>query len=241
MKHLTHKLTIPLLYLVLATFVSCIPVAMGEPNQWTSVPLSTASQTKSSTQTFMPTASLTVSETPQPATRTATSSPTASETPRPPQSVTSTALPATAKPPRPTRTATQTPTISETVQSTATETPPAPSATNTQCPIPTPEVFDVEPVTSPTDQLSQIITVYLGNGEEVTVVTESGTFTVTGSLSPYLVEVSLLPDAVHHLQVFGRVKVVISSYGCVYGGYTMSTTFDRYGAPLTIVQGIPVP
>jgi hypothetical protein len=108
----------------------------------------------------------------------------------------------------------------------------------------TAEPLWVDPVTSPTDQLSQIITVRIGNGEEVTIVTESGTFTATGNFnayaSPALVEVTLLPNTVHHLQVFAMVKTVFSN-GCPYGGYRLNTTRDRNGDPLTIVQGTPVP
>ena len=37
----------------------------------------------------------------------------------------------------------------------------------TECPQATPEFFTVEPVTSPTDQLTQDITVDLGNGETI--------------------------------------------------------------------------
>ena len=47
----------------------------------------------------------------------------------------------------------------------------------TQCPQATPEFFTVEPVTSPTSELTQVITVDLGNGEAITVTTESGVFT----------------------------------------------------------------
>jgi hypothetical protein len=99
----------------------------------------------------------------------------------------------------------------------------------------------VDPVTSPTDQLTQVITVHIGNGEEVRVVTESGTFTVTGSVGRFMVEISLLPNTVHHLEVFARVRQVTSWDGCIYGGYTLRTTTDDQGAPLTIAQGAPTP
>jgi len=45
--------------------------------------------------------------------------------------------------------------------------------TPTLCPLATPEPLWVDLVTSPTDQLTQTITVYLGNGEAVTVTAES--------------------------------------------------------------------
>lgn len=121
----------------------------------------------------------------------------------------------------------------------ATATPPSRTPTAaTKCPIPTPEVFLVEPVSSPTDQLTQMVTVHLGHGEYVTIITESGTFTDT--TSPFQVEVTLLPNTVHHLEVRGRVKQVWVN-GCQYGGYTMSTRFDRHGAPLTIVHSASYP
>jgi hypothetical protein len=104
----------------------------------------------------------------------------------------------------------------------------------------------VDPVTSPTDQLTQFITVYIGHGEEVTIETESGTFTVTGnftdSTNPAVVEITLLPDMVHHLNVKARVKSGLAGLGdCVYGGYTLTAIYDRNGAPLTILQGKATP
>ncbi len=114
-----------------------------------------------------------------------------------------------------------------------------PTLTPTFCPVNTPEPLWVEPVTSPTDQFTQVITVSLGNGESVSVAAESGTFTVTGSFNAYsqpaLVEMALLPNTTHHLRVTGKVRV-IKSNGCVYGGYTLSTIWDRFGGPLVITQ-----
>jgi hypothetical protein len=111
--------------------------------------------------------------------------------------------------------------------------------TVTYCPIPTPELFLVDPVISTTDQLSQVVTVYLGNGEAVTVTAESGTFAATGAFDAYthpaLVEVALLPGGLHRLRVFGKVRV-IEHDGCIYGGYTLSTQRDRFGNPLVIRQ-----
>lgn len=141
------------------------------------------------------------------------------------------------------------PTASELGQPTRTITPTAsvtqalaPSAT--LCPIPTQELFWVDPVTSPTDRLSQVITVHIGNGEEVTVITESGTFSMTGNASAYSipasVEISLLPNTVHHLEVIAKVRTILAG-GCMYGGYTLRTTRDSQGTPLTIVQGEPIP
>jgi len=165
-------------------------------------------------------------------------SPTISETEQPIQTIMPIPSPTVSETGQPTQTLTPTasPTTSETGQPTQTF---APSATH--CPIPTREPFWVDPVTSPTDQLSQVIAVHIGQGEEVTIVTESGTFTVTGNTS--LVEISLLPNTVHHLEVIGRVRRVPHQTwkGCIYGGYTLRTTRDRHGNPLTIVQGEPIP
>lgn len=125
---------------------------------------------------------------------------------------------------------------------TATETPtssPTPSPTPTLCPLATPEPLWVEPVISPTGLLKQTITVGIGNGEAVTVTAESGVFTATGSFGAYgapaLVPIDLLPETTHRLQVEARVRTVYQ-WGCQYGGYTLSTFRDRYGAPLVIEQ-----
>ena len=105
----------------------------------------------------------------------------------------------------------------------------------------TPEPFWVEKVTSPTDQLSQVVVVYIGNGEQITVTTESGAFTARGDFGtfpgpPAKVEITLLPNTVHHLEVTAKVRRIIDSNGCTYGDYTLRTTTDRMGTPLVIVQ-----
>lgn len=244
MKRLDHKWIIPFLFFALTILVSCIPVATREPSQEPSVPSSTT------TQTGLPI----ISETAQPSlTITSTGSPTASQTVQLTQTFIPIVSPIVSKPPRPIRTFTPTasltitptasPTITETGQPTETAEPSA-----TYCPQATREPFWVDPVTSPTDQLSQVIAVHIGKGEEVTVVTESGTFTVTGDFSyhsnPALVEISLLPNTVHHLEVTAKVRRGPGSSpvgNCMYGGYTLSTTTDNQGTPLTIVQGAPTP
>lgn len=104
-----------------------------------------------------------------------------------------------------------------------------------ECPVATPEFFTVEPVTSPTDQLSQVITVDLGNGEAITVTSESGTFTVPFDTFPKTIEITLLPNTTHNLTVEGRVREIIQG-GCTYGGYTLTATADRNGNPLVIEQ-----
>ena len=60
---------------------------------------------------------------------------------------------------------------------------PTPTPTQGMCPQATPELLSVAPVSSPTDELTQTITVYIGNGERVEVVSEAGTFTAEGSFS----------------------------------------------------------
>ena len=104
----------------------------------------------------------------------------------------------------------------------------------------------MDPVISPTDQLAQVITVYIGNGEEVTIETESGTFTVTGQFNhhtnPAVLEITLLPNTVHHLEVTAKVRSGLTGPGdCTYGGYILRTTNDKNGVPLVIVQGEATP
>jgi len=107
------------------------------------------------------------------------------------------------------------------------------------CPIPTQELFLVDSVTSPTGQFTQVVTVRLGNGEAVTITAKSGTFAAHGDYDAYFhpatVTVALLTDTVHSLTVFGKVRTIVHD-GCVYGGYTLHTDRDRFGAPLTIWQ-----
>lgn len=103
------------------------------------------------------------------------------------------------------------------------------------CPAATPEFFLVEPVTSPTDQLSQTITVDLGNGETITVTSESGVVTVPFDAFPKEVEIPLLANTTHNLTVEGKVRQITRG-DCTYGGYTLSTTTDRNGGPLIIEQ-----
>jgi len=107
------------------------------------------------------------------------------------------------------------------------------------CPIPTQELFLVDPVTSPTGQFTQVVTVRLGNGEAVTITTESGTFATHGDYDAYFhpatVTIALLTDTIHSLTVFGKVRTIVHD-GCAYGGYTLSTQRDKYGTPLVIWQ-----
>ncbi len=103
------------------------------------------------------------------------------------------------------------------------------------CPLPTPELLEVDPVTSPTEALSQVVTVHMGNMEAATITVESGVFAAPDGV----VTVDLRPNMAHHLEVTARVRQTTGAGGCTYGGYTLSTTRDRTGAPLVIVQGQP--
>ncbi len=100
------------------------------------------------------------------------------------------------------------------------------------CPQATPELLAVEPVTSPTDADSQIITVRLGNGETITITAESGTVSAPATF-PTEIELPLSPQTVHNLTVSGKVRE-IQQGNCTYGGYTLSTTTDKNGDPLII-------
>jgi hypothetical protein len=100
-------------------------------------------------------------------------------------------------------------------------------------PPPTPEPLWVDPVTSPTTLLTQTVTVYLGRGRAITVASESGAASITGTFSAYVpasVTIPLLPDVTHHLTVESLVEY---APGCFY---TLSTWQDRYYNPLIIVQ-----
>ncbi len=135
---------------------------------------------------------------------------------------------------------THTPTATGTITRTPTATPSASrTPTPTTCPMATAEPLRVEPVISPSDQTTQVITVRANNSDSVTVALESGSFTVTGDFStsnPALVTVSLLPNTEHHLTVSAHIKTFVGPGGCTYGGYTLLTENDRYGIPLTIIQ-----
>ncbi len=117
--------------------------------------------------------------------------------------------------------------------------PPMFTPTATQCPRTTAEPLWVDPVLSPTGNLTQTIVVYIGIGEWARVLHETGVFTQTGDFSAYnnpaRISIDLFPNTTHHLIASGRVKVVQVG-DCQYGGYTLSTQLDRDGNPLTIMQ-----
>lgn len=111
---------------------------------------------------------------------------------------------------------------------------PPTADTPTDCPNPaTPEPLWVDPVLSPTDALSQKISVTLGRGREISIASEAGTVTLRGNFSnvqPVEIEIPLLPNTTHNLVVSGRVEY---ASGCFY---TLQTRIDRMGNPLVIVQ-----
>jgi hypothetical protein len=104
-----------------------------------------------------------------------------------------------------------------------------------QCsPVPTPETLTVEPVTSPTTLLTQTLRVRLNNSRRVTVTSEAGaTIFFTTSPSTFISPIPLLPNVTHHVVVTGLVEY--QGTGCTYT-YTRSTTVDKNGAALTIIQ-----
>jgi hypothetical protein len=108
------------------------------------------------------------------------------------------------------------------------------------CATVTPEPLWVDPVKSPTDAFTQVVTVWIGHGECVTVSTKSGTFTSLGDFdadkNPALVTIDLLTNTLHFLSVTGTIRHISASDGCIYGGYNLYTWYDRYGKPLVIAQ-----
>lgn len=113
--------------------------------------------------------------------------------------------------------------------------PPTTQVPEVACPLATPEYFDVQPVTSPTNELTQTILVELGNGEAITVTAESGVFTAPVETYPTEIEITLLPNTTHNLTVVGKVREIPQG-DCTYGGYILETTRDRNGDALIIEQ-----
>lgn len=133
---------------------------------------------------------------------------------------------ASANLPIPTQAPTCTPTF------TATPTPSITRTPTTFCITATPERLLVAPVTSPTSATTQVISVTLNNGTSVTVTSEAGSFTSTTKVgNVFSVTINLVPNSSNHLQVQGTVN---ASNLCA--PYTLSTTVDSSGNPLTIVQ-----
>lgn len=122
----------------------------------------------------------------------------------------------------------------------ATATGLAPTVVPTSaCPIPgTPEPLIVFPITSPTDALSQNISVILGNGREIAISSEAGTVTLDGIFSaaaPAQLQVPLVPNSINNLAVSGKVEFAPNCF------YVLQTRIDREGKPLIIVQTAATP
>lgn len=151
--------------------------------------------------------------------------------------------------PTPTPTATETPIPTITPTATGTPTPPAvntvaplppptPTATPTSERPPCPRGAAVEPLLSPTDQLSQTIVVNAPAAATVQVTTISGTFDAV-TTDPYQVPITLLPNQRHPL-------TVTLAYGRLGGSPPILCqevrTVDKLGTPLIIVQQpLPTP
>ena len=111
-----------------------------------------------------------------------------------------------------------------------------PTVTPTICPIPTPVALLVDPVLSPTNQFTQTIVIYMSGADAFTVTLETGVFTTTDTSYPTMLSVDLDSNTEHHLNVRGHFPGSGGTPGCPIFGYTLSTSVDRFGDPLTIVQ-----
>jgi len=129
------------------------------------------------------------------------------------------------------------PTLPEVAGPTNTPTYPCPQVTQEMPP-------RVDPLTSPTDQLSQVVHILPGLYDEALVETESGVFSgAFNGAEGARVEVKLLPNTIHHLKVTVHVRRSTAG-GCSSGGYSMIVFTDLQGQPLEIIQGkpaVPVP
>jgi len=101
-------------------------------------------------------------------------------------------------------------------------------------PLPTPEALNVKAVKSPTQLLTQTLSVALGNGRIITASSEGG-ITFSGVFSsplpvPMPITIKLAPRTTNHVVVTGLVEYSPQCF------YTLSRTVDENGAPLTIVQ-----
>jgi len=108
---------------------------------------------------------------------------------------------------------------------------PLPTVT---CPNPaTPEPLWVDPVVSPTNLLTQAVSVTLGRGRQVSVTSNAGTVMQQGEFSlaqPVVLQVPLAPETTNELTVTGQVEYAPNCF------YTLQTRVDRTGKPLVIVQ-----
>ena len=122
--------------------------------------------------------------------------------------------------------------------SSLTQTTQAPSVAaglmGTSCsPLPAPETLRVNPVTSPTQALTQTVGVrWLEHGTEIDIISEAGVKYFTGTFAVdelVSITIPLSPTMVHHLTVAGQVQYP----PCDYMLYTMH---DINGGLLTIQQ-----
>lgn len=136
--------------------------------------------------------------------------------------------------PAPPPTATFTPTSVPLPTATALTTVTALPLPTASCPNPaTPEPLWVDPVVSPTNLLTQKISVTLGRGRELSITSNAGTVTQQGEFSvaqPVVLEVPLAPNISNELLVTGKVEYAPNCF------YTLQTRVDRMGQPLVIVQ-----
>lgn len=107
------------------------------------------------------------------------------------------------------------------------------------CPIPTPEYLAVEPLPLRTDQAFVTISVTISNGEQVTITSEYASVTAAERFDS--IRVPLKAGKTQHFTVAARVRQMGGPDGCSYGGYTLTTTSDRNGLPLTVTQGADLP
>lgn len=119
--------------------------------------------------------------------------------------------------------------------------PPAlPTAEHRLCPQPTPEIFRIDPLTTPSSELQQVIHVRIGNGERVTVTTNAGDFVAIGDFTAYSrpadITITLLASSTTLVKVTAQVRLVDAASDCPAGGYVLTTDRDRNGKPLNITQ-----
>jgi len=89
----------------------------------------------------------------------------------------------------------------------------------------------VDPVASPTDQLSQTVTGETTPGAEVEITCEGGRFQgQANGNGHFAIQIDLMPGITNHLAVLATA-----------GQEQVSTTVDRNGAPLIIVQTSTAP
>lgn len=117
----------------------------------------------------------------------------------------------------------------------------AAAMTPTLPPCPTSRELRVEPIPRHTDGLTLEVVVHASGNNRVWIrIPESGLFFAEGDFSaePARIEVRLLPNTEHHLQVSALFSTS-SGQWCREAGDILDTTTDADGMPLTIVHGTP--